>query len=430
MTYRHFVGINVGTCYHCNLTYRHFGGEMKLTATAVKNAKPGRHSDGEGMYLLVTDAGQKYWRFDYRFLGKYKTLALGVYPDTTLAMARSKRTEARSLLASDQDPSVAKRKAKAAAKQKLENTFQSVTLKWLETTASQRKANTDAKLKSWINRDVLPQLGNLPISEIKTTDILVALRKMEARGVFDSLLRVKQIISRILKFAVREGLIERDPTYELQGPDTFKSKPTKHHAAITEPIAFGGLLRAINGYEGHFVVKAALKLAPMVFVRPGELRAMEWKEIDFEKATWSIPGHRMKMSNDHIVPLSTQAVALLAQLHLITGDRQLVFPSIKGEGRPISENTLNAALNTIGYDGSMHRAHGFRASARTMLDEQLGYPAHLIEHQLAHAVKDANGRSYNRTSHLPERQAMMQCWADYLDKLITGASVITLRAAA
>jgi integrase len=382
------------------------------------------------MYLLVTEAGQKYWRFDYRFLGKYKTLALGVFPDTTLAMARSKRTEARSLLASDQDPSVAKRKAKAIAKQKLDNTFQSVAQKWLETTASQRKANTDAKLKSWLSRDVLPQLGNLPISEIKTTDILVALRKMEARGVFDSLLRVKQIISRIMKFAVREGLIERDPTYELQGPDTFKSKPTKHHAAITDPNPFGGLLRAINGYDGHFVVKTALQLAPMVFVRPGELRAMEWTEIDFEKATWSIPGHRMKMSNDHIVPLSTQAVALLDKLHLITGDRQLVFPSIKGEGRPISENTLNAALNTIGYDGSMHRAHGFRASARTMLDEQLGYPAHLIEHQLAHAVKDANGRSYNRTSHLPERQAMMQCWADYLDKLTTGASVITLRAAA
>jgi integrase len=403
---------------------------MKLTATAVKNAKPGKHSDGEGMYLLVTEAGQKYWRFDYRFLGKYKTLALGVFPDTTLAMARSKRTEARSLLARDQDPSVAKRKAKAVAKQKLDNTFQSVAQKWLETTASQRKTNTDAKLQSWLSRDVLPQLGNLPISEIKTTDILVALRKMEARGVFDSVLRVKQIISRIMKFAVREGLIERDPTYELQGPDTFKSKPTKHHAAITDPKAFGGLLRAINGYGGHFVVKAALQLAPMVFVRPGELRAMEWTEIDFEKATWSIPGHRMKMSNDHIVPLSTQAVALLGQLHLVTGDRKLVFPSIKGEGRPISENTLNAALNTIGYDGSMHRAHGFRASARTMLDEQLGYPAHLIEHQLAHAVKDANGRSYNRTSHLPERQAMMQCWADYLDKLITGASVITLRAAA
>ena len=403
---------------------------MKLTAIAVKNAKPGRHSDGEGMYLLVTEAGQKYWRFDYRFLGKYKTLAFGVFPDTTLAMARSKRTEARSLLASAQDPTVAKSKAKAVAKQKLDNTFQSVALKWLETTASQRKANTDAKLKSWLNRDVLPQLGNLPIGEIKTTDILGALRKMEARGVFDSVLRVKQIISRIMKFAVREGLIERDPTYELQGPDTFKSKPTKHHAAITDPKGFGGLLRAINCYEGHFVVKAALQLAPMVFVRPGELRAMEWTEIDFEKATWSIPGHRMKMSNDHIVPLSTQAVALLGQLHLVTGDRQLVFPSIKGEGRPISENTLNAALNTIGYDGSMHRAHGFRASARTMLDEQLGYPAHLIEHQLAHAVKDANGRSYNRTSHLPERQAMMQYWADYLDKLITGASVITLRAAA
>jgi integrase len=403
---------------------------MKLTATAVKNAKPGRLTDGEGMYLLVTEAGQKYWRFDYRFLGKYKTLALGVFPDTTLAMARSKRAEARTLLASDQDPSVAKRKAKAIAKQKHDNTFQSVAQKWLETTASQRKANTDAKLKSWLNRDVMPQLGHLPISEIKTTDVLTVLRKMEARGIFDSVLRVKQIISRIMKFAVREGLVERDPTYELQGPDTFKSKPTKHHAAITNPQAFGGLLRAIAGYEGHFVIKAALQLSPMVFVRPGELRAMEWAEIDIEKATWSIPGHRMKMSNDHIVPLSTQAVGVLKQLRVITGDSKIVFPSIKGERRPISENTLNAALNAIGYDGTMHRAHGFRASARTMLDEQLGYPAHLIEHQLAHAVKDANGRAYNRTSHLPERRAMMQCWADYLDKLSIGGELRQLKQAA
>jgi integrase len=402
---------------------------MKLTATAVKNAKPGRHSDGEGMYLLVTEAGQKYWRFDYRFLGKYKTLALGVFPDTTLAMARSKRTEARSLLARDQDPSVAKRKAKAVAKQKLDNTFQSVAQKWLETTASQRKSNTDAKLKSWLSRDVLPQLGNLPISEIKTTDILVALRKMEARGVFDSVLRVKQIISRIMKFAVREGLIERDPTYELQGPDTFKSKPTRHHAAITDPKAFGGLLRAITGYEGHFVIKTALQLSPMVFVRPGELRVMEWTEVDLENATWSIPGHRMKMSIDHIVPLSTQAVELLTQLRLITGHHKLVFPSIKGEGRPISENTLNAALNSIGYDGSLHRAHGFRASARTLLDEQLGFPAHLIEHQLAHAVKDANGRAYNRTSHLEERKKMMQRWANYLDQLAVGGKVLAFKSA-
>ena len=403
---------------------------MKLTATAVKNAKPGRHSDGEGMYLLVTEARQKYWRFDYRFLGKYKTLALGVFPDTTLAMARSKRAEARTLLAGGQDPSIAKRKAKTIAKQKHDNTFQSVAQKWLETTASQRKANTDTKLKSWLSRDVMPHLGHLPISEIKTTDVLTVLRKMEARGVFDSVLRVKQIVSRIMKFAVREGLVERDPTYELQGPDTFRSKPTKHHAAITDPKAFGGLLRAIAGYEGHFVIKAALQLSPMVFVRPGELRAMEWAEVDLKHATWSIPGHRMKMANDHIVPLSTQSVGLLRQLHLITGDHTLVFPSIKGEGRPISENTLNAALNAIGYDGTLHRAHGFRASARTMLDEQLGYPAHLIEHQLAHAVKDANGRAYNRTSHLPERRAMMQCWADYLDKLSVGATVLTLRAVA
>ena len=400
---------------------------MKLTATAVKNAKPGRHTDGEGMYLLVTEAGQKYWRFDYRFLGKYKTLALGVFPDTTLAMARSKRAEARTLLASDKDPSVAKRKAKANAKQNHDNTFQSVAQKWLETTASQRKAITDTKLKSWLSRDVLPQLGHRPISEIKTTDVLTVLRKMEARGVFDSVLRVKQIISRIMKFAVREGLVERDPTYELQGPDTFKSKPTKHHAAITDPKTFGGLLRAIAGYEGHFVIKAALRLSPLVFVRPGELRAMEWVEVDLENATWSIPGHRMKMSNDHIVPLSTQAVGVLKQLRAITGDSKIVFPSIRGEGRPISENTLNAALNAIGYDGTIHRAHGFRASARTMLDEQLGYPAHLIEHQLAHAVKDANGRAYNRTSHLPERRAMMQSWADFLDKLTVGGELLQFK---
>ena len=403
---------------------------MKLTATAVKNAKPGKHSDGEGMYLLVTEAGQKYWRFDYRFLGKYKTLALGVYPDTSLAMARSKRAQARTLLASDQDPSAVKRRAKANAKLVHDNTFQSVAAKWLETTSSQRKANTEAKLKSWLQRDVIPELGELPVSKIKTTDVLRILRKMEARGVFDSVLRVKQIVSRIMKFAVREGLVERDPTYELQGPDTFKSKPTKHHAAITDPKAFGGLLRAIAGYEGHFVIKTALQLSPLVFVRPGELRAMEWVEVDLENALWAIPGHRMKMSSDHIVPLSTQAVALLKDLHLVTGDRQLAFPSLKGEGRPLSENTINAALTAMGYDGTRHRAHGFRASARTMLDEQLGYPAHLIEHQLAHAVKDANGRAYNRTSHLEDRKEMMQFWADYLDKLTTGAAVLKLRAAA
>jgi integrase len=379
------------------------------------------------MYLLVTEAGQKYWRFDYRFLGKYKTLALGVFPDTTLAMARSKRTEARTLLANDQDPSVVKRKAKAIAKQKNDNTFQSVAHKWLETTASQRKANTDAKLKSWLSRDVIPELGALPVSEIKTTDVLRLLRKMEARGVFDSVLRVKQIVSRIMKFAVREGLVERDPTYELQGPDTFKSKPTKHHAAITDPKAFGGLLRAIAGYEGHFIIKTALQLSPLVFVRPGELRAMEWIEVDLENAIWSIPGHRMKMSSDHIVPLSTQTVALLQGLHLVTGDRQLAFPSLKGEGRPLSENTINAALTAMGYDGTRHRAHGFRASARTMLDEQLGYPAHLIEHQLAHAVKDANGRAYNRTSHIKERREMMQSWADYLDKLNIGGQLLQFK---
>jgi integrase len=252
---------------------------------------------------------------------------------------------------------------------------------------------------------------------------------MEARGIYDSVLRVKQIVSRIMKFAVREGLVERDPTYELQGPDTFKSKPTKHHAAITDPKAFGGLLRAITGYEGHFVIKTALQLSPLVFVRPGELRAMEWSEVDLENAIWSIPGHRMKMASDHIVPLSTQAVALLQDLHLVTGDRPLAFPSIKGDGRPLSENTINAALTALGYDGTRHRAHGFRASARTMLVDELNLDPLAIEANLAHAVKDSNGRSYNRTQYLKQRAEMVQQWADYLDKLAAGAEVLDFKRA-
>ena len=276
----------------------------------------------------------------------------------------------------------------------------------------------------------MPDLGKRPISGIKTADILRVLRKMEARGVYDSVQRVKQIISRIMKFAVREGIIERDPTYELQGPDTFKRKPTQHLSAVIEPIAFGGLLRAIADYQGHFVIKVALNLSPLVFVRPGELRLMEWSEINIETSTWTIPSQRMKMSNDHIVPLSTQAITLLNQIKDVTGDKKLVFPSLKGGGRAISGNTINAALTSIGFDGNIHRAHGFRASARTMLDEQLHFPAHLIEHQLAHAVKDPNGRAYNRTSHLDDRKVMMQRWADYLDELRQGGRLFSLREAA
>ncbi|MBV8666914.1 MAG: integrase arm-type DNA-binding domain-containing protein [Burkholderiaceae bacterium] len=402
---------------------------MALTDTFIRQVKHSgasagdKHTDGQGLCLHVTAVG-KYWRMNYRYAGKQKTLAIGVYPAVTLAKARRRRDEARELLADGIDPSKAKRDEKRAKAANAAHTFELVSRDWLVKTKGNRAATTQDRVKGWLESKVFPYIGKTPIAEIGPRDVLAVARKLEALGHNESAHRVMQICGQVFRFAVASGIVDRDVTADLKGALTSVSVTS--YAAITDPKRAGELLRAIHGYRGHPYTAAALKLSPLVFVRPGELRAAEWSEIDFDTAEWRIPAEKMKMKNDHIVPLSTPALEILKDLHPLTGHGKYIFPSVRGEGRCMSENTVNAALRILGYGGDVMTAHGFRAMARTILDEVLGERVDLIEHQLAHAVKDPNGRAYNRTSHLPARRGMMQRWADYLDKLRNGANVIPL----
>ena len=412
-------------------TYTAKGQKMPLTDTFVKqvratgSAAGTKHTDGDGMYLLVKASG-KYWRMNYRYLDKRKTLALGVYPAISIAKARKRRDEARALLADGIDPSQIKRNDKQAKIIAASNTFESVAQQWLKKTSSERAAITQEKVTAWLKHDVFPHIGNQSISSIKPLDILVTVRRIEARGAIDSAHRVKSLCGQVLRFAVASGLIERDVTADLKGALTTVEKT--NYAAITEPKLAGDLMRSIQSYSGHPFAVAALKLSPLVFVRPGELRAAEWSEIDLDAAEWRIPATKMKMKVGHLVPLSVQAVAILRSINPMTGHGKYVFPSIRTGERCMSENTVNAALRNMGYAKEVMTAHGFRAMARTIIDEVLGERVDLIEHQLAHAVKDPNGRAYNRTAHLPARRKMMQRWSDYLDKLREGVEVVPLRA--
>jgi integrase len=404
-------------------------GTMALTDNFIKNAKAtgkptgDKHADGGGMYLLVKTAG-KYWRMDYRYDGKRKTLTLGVYPDVSLAKARTRRNDARELLADGIDPGQARIDDKQAKASAAANTFEKVARAWLKKTAAMRAATTQEKITSWLQKDVFPFIGNLPIATIKPLDVLATVQKMEARGAVDSAHSVKRLCGQVMRFGVAIGLADRDVTADLKGALTVVVQ--KHHAAITEPQQAGALLRSIYAYTGHPYAIVALKLSPLVFVRPGELRSAEWTEIDLDAAEWRIPASKMKMKVDHLVPLSEQAMELLRGVQSLTGQGKYVFPSIRTAERCMSENTINAALRGMGYGKEVMTAHGFRAMARTIMDEVLGERVDLIEHQLAHAVKDPNGRAYNRTAHLPARREMMQRWADYLDKLRAGAEVIPL----
>lgn len=405
---------------------------MPLTDTFVRQVKPSgkaagdSHADGGGMYLLVKPSG-KYWRMDYRFAGKRKTLALGVYPAVTLAQARRRRDDAKAQLADGVDPSVSKREEKLARKMVAENTFEKVAMQWLHATAADRKEITQQKVQTWLEKDIFPSIGKLPISTIGPRDVLAMARKMEERGANESAKRLVQICGQVFRYAVAEGSAERDVTQDLKG--ALQKAEKRHYAAITDPAQLAPLLRAMDGYSGHIYSRTALLLTPLLFVRPGELRKAEWSEIDFEAAEWRIPASKMKMKSDHIVPLSTQAIELLRQVHPISGHGKYVFPSIRTGERPMSENTVSAALRAIGYDRDTQTAHGFRATARTIMDKVLGERVDLIEHQLAHAVKDANGRAYNRTAHLPARKAMMQRWSDYLDQLKKGAEILQFKLA-
>jgi integrase len=404
---------------------------LALTDTFVKNAKHSgkpagdKYADGQGLYLHIKDAG-KYWRMNYRFTGKQKTLALGVYPAVSLAKARQRRDKARELLADGIDPNTAKREEKHAKAAEVASTFEAVARDWLKKTAAKRAKVTQQKIKTWLEKDAFPFIGKMPISTIGPRDVLDrVVRKVEARGAIDTAHRLKQLCGQVFRYAVVTGVAERDVTADLR--DALTSKTKVHHAAITEPNQVGALLRSIFAYTGHPCTVAALKLSPLVFVRPGELRTAEWSEIDLGEAEWRIPGKKMKMKTDHIVPLSTQAVEILRSVQPITGHGRYVFPSMRTGERPMSENTVNSALRAMGYSAEVHTGHGFRATARTIMDEILEERVDLIEHQLAHAVKDANGRAYNRTAHLPARKQMMQRWADYLEKLRVGADVIQFK---
>jgi integrase len=404
---------------------------MPLTDTFVRQlkhtGKPAgvKYSDTLALYLHVKESG-KYWRMSYRFNGKQRLLALGVYPTVTLARARQLRDEARQLVSSGIDPMQAKRDGRAAKVLAASNSFENMARAYLDKVAPNRSASTLEKNTSWLERNVFPIIGAMPISVIGPRDVLAMLQKIEARGALESAHKIKQLCGQVFRFAVASGMADRDVTADLRG--ALASVPKNHYAAITEPVEVGGLLRAIDTYSGHPYAKAALKLTPLLFVRPGELRAAEWAEFNLDTAEWRIPGVKMKMGFDHIVPLARQAVEILRSVHALTGEGKYVFPSIRTNDRCMSENTVNAALRSMGYSKEMVTAHGFRATARTLLDEVLGERVDLIEHQLAHAVRDTNGRAYNRTSHLAARREMMQRWADYLDELrqISGANLVNV----
>lgn len=402
---------------------------MPLSDPAIKKAKPSdkpyKLADEKGLYLLVNAAG-KYWRMDYRYGGKRKTLALGVYPDVGLARAREKRDEARKRLADGIDPSELRKATKTQQAESAANSFETISREWYAKAYAGKAESTREKTMTRLEQDVFPMIGAKPVSAITAGDVRTVVERIEQRGALDIAKRAFNYIGRTLRYADSRGLVERDVSASIDLNLILTNRDTKHHAALTDPVAVGGLMRAIDGFTGSFVTVGALKLSALTFVRPGEIRHAEWSEIDLDAATWSIPGRKMKMGVDHIVPLSTQGVAILRELHAVTGRGLYVFPSERGGSRPMSENTINAALRRMGFTKEEMTAHGFRAMARTMLDEVLGFRPDFIEHQLAHAVKDPNGRAYIRTAHLAERRKMMQAWADYLDKLKVGAEMVPL----
>jgi integrase len=390
-----------------------------LTDVEIKKAKPKEKkyklTDGGGLYLLITPTGGKLWRMDYRFDGKRKELSLKTYPEVSLSDARKKRDSAREQVAAGIDPGKARKADNAAKVAETVNTFETIAREWhTKNYSSWVPAHGDQILRR-LEKDIFPAIGARPIAELKAADILKALQSIEARKAIETAHRVKLSIGQVFCYAVVTSRAERNPVGDLKGA-LAKVKP-EHYAAMTEPKQVAGLLRAIDGYEGSFVVKCALRLSPLVFVRPGELRGAEWAEIDFDAALWSLPAEKMKMKQAHIVPLSRQALDVLRELHTLTGNGRYLFPGGRTVARPLSNNAINAALRRMGYGTDEMTGHGFRAMARTILDEVLQVRPDFIEHQLAHAVRDPNGRAYNRTAHLAERKKMMQLWSDYLDGL-------------
>lgn len=400
---------------------------MSLTDTAVRNAKPGAKPiklfDERGLFLIVTPSGGKWWRLKYRFDNKEKLLSLGVYPDVSLKAARKRRDELRTLLANGIDPGVHRKVMEAAHTDRAANSFEIIAREWFAKHSPNWAPSHSDKIIKRLERDIFPWLGGRPIAEINAQEILVSLRRVEARGALETAHRAQQNCGQVFRYAVATGRALRDPCGDLRG--ALPPVKGEHFAAITEPAAVGELLRAIDGFRGTFIVQCALRLAPLFFVRPGELRKAEWAHVDLDNAEWRYIASKTKA--EHLVPLASQAVAILRDLHAQTGHGRYVFPG-RDPQKSMSEAAVNAALRRLGYDTKTEiTGHGFRAMARTILHEAIGIAPEIIEHQLAHRVPDSLGTAYNRTKFIKERCAMMQQWADYLEGLAKGGKIIAFR---
>lgn len=390
--------------------------------------------DSGGLFLEVSPAGSRRWFLKYRTDGKEKKLALGRYPDVTLKAARLARDAAKLQKSEGRDPVQVRKVEKLKATTPAADTFKATALEWYAMKLDSWSSHYAIREKRNLEKDLFPFLGARHIREIEAIELLATVRRVEERGALDVAHRVLTTAGQVWRYAVATGRAARDVSADIRG--ALKPHHGKHFAAITDPVKLGELIRVIRGYQGGPIVRAALQLAPMLFQRPGELRAAEWAEFDLDVAMWTIPAARMKRRVDgkrngdpHQVPLPTQAVEILRKLHPLTGHGKLLFHGERSHDRPISDNTLRAALITLGYGPDVQSVHGFRATARTLLAEELNMDPLVIEAQLAHAVKDANGRAYNRTQYMKHRAAMMQAWADYLDKLARGADVIPFKAA-
>ncbi|OZB35158.1 MAG: integrase [Halothiobacillus sp. 14-56-357] len=415
-----------------------------LTDTAIKAAKPTskafKLSDEKGLYLLIQPTGGKWWRFDYRFDGKRKTLSMGTYPDVNLKQARAYRDEARQLVANGTDPAELRKAEKTTiseamrekaeaekidamirAGESLPGSFAAVAQEWAEKFLADKSLKYRDKVIRRLEVEVFPHIGRKPVDQVTAPDVLALLQRIESRGIFETTHRIKQNIGQVMRYAIATGRAVNEPTQALRG--ALAPNKANHLASLTEPKDIGPLLRVMSSYEGSPITKAALIIAPLVFVRPGELRSMEWAHIDWEANEWRYTTPKTKQ--DHIVPLAQQVVKTLGELQLLTGHARYVFPSARSDQRCMSDNTINAALKRLGVDTSKEiTAHGFRAMARTVLEEVHGFRSEVIELQLAHAVRDPLGRAYNRTKHLETRKKMMQVWADYLDELRDSKNVI------
>jgi len=395
-----------------------------LSDTRVRGAKPSDRQyklyDGRGLFLLVTPTGGRLWRLKYRISGGEKLISLGAYPDVGLKRAREKRDEARKLLADGIDPSAQRRERRTA----LLETLEGVAEEWLELQSKSLAPETISILGSRLKSALYPYLGSKPVGAITAQEVLSALRRIEARGRHETAHRVRALAGRVLRYAVATGRAQHDVAADLK--DALAPVKSRNFASVTDPVRVAELMRAIYGYAGHPVTGLALKLAPLVFVRPGELRAAEWSEFDLPNTEWRIPGTRMKMGEPHIVPLARQAVAILRELEPLARGGRYLFPSLRTRDRPMSNNTINAALRRLGYTSEEQTGHGFRTMASTLLNEQ-GFPPDVIELQLAHSERNKVRAAYNKAQRLPERRKMMQAWANYLDGLRAGGTVVPIR---